>query len=70
MTLDVKLSTAAETCTSSHLCHQAGCKRWGGWGYDAGKGISEWWCLEHRPDRDPDQPPSMEENWISDGNEG
>lgn len=26
----------------------AGCKKWGSFGYDRGKGATDWWCLEHR----------------------
>lgn len=52
-----------------HLCHHEGCGRWGAWGYDGGDGVSGWWCLEHRPDQDPVQP-VVEQNWVSDGNEG
>jgi hypothetical protein len=54
---------------ASHLCRQQGCGRWGAWGYDAGDGISDWWCLEHRPNQDPVRP-VVEQNWVSDGNEG
>jgi hypothetical protein len=60
---------ASATGNASHLCRQPNCGRWGAWGYDGGEGVSEWWCLEHRPDHDPVQPP-VEENWVSDGNEG
>lgn len=52
-----------------HLCRHAGCGRWGAWGYDGGEGVTGWWCLEHRPDRDPVKP-VVEQNWVSDGNEG
>ena len=52
-----------------HLCREDGCSRWGAWGYDSGEGISGWWCLQHRPDHDPVRP-MVEQNWISDGNEG
>lgn len=59
----------ADANGADHLCRHPGCGRWGGWGYDGGEGISGWWCLEHRPDRDPVRP-AVEQNWISDGNEG
>lgn len=52
-----------------HLCRHAGCDRWGAWGYDAGEGVSAWWCIEHRPHQDPVRP-IVEQNWVSDGNEG
>lgn len=32
-----------------HLCEHPGCKKWGGFGYAAGKGPSNWFCFEHRP---------------------
>lgn len=51
-----------------HLCRHPGCPRWGGWGYDGGEGISQWWCLEHRPNADPVRNPS--DDFVSDGNEG
>lgn len=52
-----------------HLCRQEGCDRWGAWGYDGGEGVTAWWCIEHRPDHDPVRP-VVEQNWVSDGNEG
>lgn len=52
-----------------HLCYHDGCDRWGAWGYDAGQGVTRWWCIEHRPDHDPVRP-VVEQNWVSDGNEG
>lgn len=54
---------------ASHLCRHPGCSHWGAWGYDGGEGVSEWWCIEHRPDHDPVQP-IIQGNWVSDGNEG
>ena len=54
---------------ADHLCHHAGCGRWGAWGYDAGEGVIGWWCIEHRPDHDPVRP-VVEQNWVSDGHEG
>lgn len=54
---------------AGHLCLHSGCDRWGAWGYDGGAGVTGWWCLEHRPEHDPVKP-VMEQNWVSDGNEG
>ena len=62
--LGTEISSGAD-----HLCRHAGCGRWGAWGYDAGEGIGEWWCIEHRPDHDPVKP-LVAQNWVSDGNEG
>jgi hypothetical protein len=59
----------AKSPSSHHACTHAGCDRWGAWGYDPGEGVTAWWCLEHRPDRDPVQP-VVEQNWVSDGHEG
>jgi hypothetical protein len=66
---DNDLSQPAQNNAVDHLCRHAGCNKWGSWGYDAGQGVSEWWCLEHRPDHDPVSPPEQQ-GWISDGNEG
>ena len=62
-------SVGSDAAGAGHLCRQPGCGRWGAWGYDAGDGISGWWCIEHRPDQDPVRP-VVEQNWVSDGNEG
>lgn len=32
-----------------HWCQHPGCKKWGSFGYDRGKGSADWWCGEHRP---------------------
>lgn len=32
-----------------HWCQHPGCKKWGSFGYDRGKGATDWWCMEHRP---------------------
>ena len=53
-----------------HMCWHPGCGQWGAWGYDSGRGISAWWCLEHRPDTEPVDTLVSGENWVSDGNEG
>lgn len=55
---------------SEHTCRHPGCERWGAWGYDSGRGISAWWCLEHRPNTEPVDTLVSGENWVSDGNEG
>lgn len=31
-----------------HYCEEAGCKAWGGLGYDIGKGETRWYCFEHK----------------------
>jgi hypothetical protein len=53
----------------SHHCQHPDCEKWGNWGHDAGRGVTAWWCLEHRPDEDPVEQ-IVTGNWISDGNEG
>ncbi|MCZ4500996.1 MAG: hypothetical protein JWQ74_3551 [Marmoricola sp.] len=35
-----------------HWCQHPGCTKWGGFGYDRGRGETDWWCWEHRPDRE------------------
>ena len=35
---------------TEHYCQHPGCKRWGSFGYDRGRGQSEWWCGQHRPE--------------------
>lgn len=66
---NVHPSAPAPTVNTDHLCRHPTCKNWGGWGYDHGRGISDWWCLEHRPGDDP-VVPEIEQTWISDGHEG
>ena len=45
-------TTAAPPATSSgmyeHYCEHPGCKAWGSFGYDIGKGETKWFCFEHR----------------------
>lgn len=60
---------ASDAVAAGHLCRHSGCSRWGAWGYDGGEGVSDWWCLEHRPDQDPVKP-LVQDAWVSDGNEG
>ena len=31
-----------------HYCEHPGCKAWGGFGYDIGKGETRWYCHEHQ----------------------
>jgi hypothetical protein len=31
-----------------HWWEEPGCKKWGGSGYDVGKGETRWFCYEHR----------------------
>ena len=52
-----------------HGCRHPDCDKWGAWGYDSGRGVAGWWCLEHRPGSDP-VVPEVEQSWISDGHEG
>lgn len=62
-----------QTDLAAHMCASPGCRKWGGWGFDDGEGVREWWCLEHRPNVDPikEAPLAKEpQDWISDGNEG
>jgi len=40
----------AASIHEEHWCQHPGCKRWGSFGYDRGKGTIDWWCAEHRPD--------------------
>ena len=37
-----------------HWCGQPGCKKWGSFGYDRGRGRTDWFCFEHRPQEDRD----------------
>lgn len=32
-----------------HWRQRPGCKKWGSFGYDRGKGATDWFCLDHRP---------------------
>ncbi|MDX3973322.1 hypothetical protein [Shinella sp.] len=33
-----------------HWCEHAGCKKWGGFGFSAGKSAPmRWWCWAHYP---------------------
>ena len=34
---------------SVHNCIKPGCKKWGSFGYDRGRGATDWWCFEHVP---------------------
>ncbi len=31
-----------------HYCEHPDCKKWGGLGYDIGKGETRWYCFEHK----------------------
>jgi hypothetical protein len=37
-----------EMAHANHFCEFPGCARWGGFGYDVGRGQSQWFCDEHR----------------------
>ncbi|RAX42382.1 hypothetical protein [Rhizobium tropici] len=37
-----------DTVHVNHYCEHPGCKAWGGWGYDIGKGETKWFCYEHQ----------------------
>ena len=47
---DDKHSTKTDNVHEEHYCQHPGCKRWGSFGYDRGRGVTDWWCMEHRPD--------------------
>ena len=32
-----------------HNCIKPGCRKWGSFGYDRGRGVTDWWCSEHVP---------------------
>lgn len=36
-----------------HYCGEPGCSKWGGHGYDIGRGETRWFCWEHRWDEYP-----------------
>jgi len=39
-----------------HYCQHEGCKKWGGFGFDrptADGKVTDWWCWEHYPYKDP-----------------
>ncbi|KQS79011.1 hypothetical protein ASG25_10505 [Rhizobium sp. Leaf384] len=31
-----------------HYCIAPGCKEWGSRGFDRGRGVTDWYCFEHR----------------------
>jgi hypothetical protein len=31
-----------------HWCEEPGCSKWGGRGYDVGRGETRWYCYKHR----------------------
>lgn len=33
-----------------HWCDAPACKAWGSFGYDRGRGRTDWYCFEHRPE--------------------
>ncbi len=37
-----------DTVHVNHYCEHPGCRTWGGFGYDIGKGETKWFCYEHR----------------------
>ncbi|WP_425356447.1 hypothetical protein [Xaviernesmea rhizosphaerae] len=53
MTEDKRAAGSTDAVHVEHWCQAPGCKRWGCFGYDKGKGQSDWWCGDHRPDRMP-----------------
>jgi hypothetical protein len=46
----VKAPRATVTGPVEHWCQYPGCKNWGSRGYDRGKGETDWYCFEHRPE--------------------
>jgi hypothetical protein len=47
---DAQAPRAALTGPVEHWCQRPGCKKWGGWGYERGRGETDWFCYEHRPE--------------------
>ncbi len=43
-------SKPEEPVHTEHYCQHPGCKRWGSFGHERGRGQTEWWCGQHRPD--------------------
>ncbi|TWB61709.1 hypothetical protein FBZ98_1011054 [Rhizobium sp. ERR 922] len=43
-----ELERPMDTVHVNHYCEHPGCKAWGGFGYDIGKGETKWFCFEHR----------------------
>jgi hypothetical protein len=31
-----------------HWCEEPGCSKWGGHGYDVGRGEMRWFCFDHK----------------------
>ena len=48
MSDDGAIETRPSSVLFEHYCEEPGCKAWGGWGYDIGKGETRWFCYEHR----------------------
>ncbi|WP_325052642.1 hypothetical protein [Sinorhizobium meliloti] len=42
-----------ETALHQHWCEHPGCKKWGSFGFAAGKAEPRWFCMEHRPEWKP-----------------
>ena len=38
-----------------HHCIAPGCREWGSFGYDRGRGVTDWWCREHVPRDENDE---------------
>ncbi len=41
-------TNSASASLYEHYCEHPGCKKWGGLGYDIGKGETRWYCFEHK----------------------
>lgn len=42
-------ATKADGILVEHWRQHPGCKKWGSFGFDSGKGAIDWFCMEHRP---------------------
>lgn len=43
----------ADSLLVNHWCEHPGCKKWGGFGFAAGRAAPNWFCFEHRPESWP-----------------
>ncbi|WP_287083685.1 hypothetical protein [Mesorhizobium sp.] len=46
-------SARKESVHHEHWCEHPGCKRWGSFGFAAGKAEPRWFGMEHRPEWQP-----------------
>ena len=46
---EVKQNGTGTNVHGEHWCQHPGCNKWGSFGYDRGKGATDWWCIVHRP---------------------